>query len=69
MWVQPAGRLSTHSPAFLGAYVQIEGFFSDPVAAPGLARLTSGFWECLRSELSFEAFKPKRSKFYEPEKT
>lgn len=57
-----------HTPAFWGAYVWIEGLFSDPVTAPGLARFTSFFWECLRAELSFEAFKPKRSKFYEPEK-
>lgn len=32
-----------HTPAFGGAFAWIEGFFSDPVTAPGLARLTSGF--------------------------
>lgn len=51
-------------PSLLGSTVRIEGFFSDLVTAPGLARLTLGFWECL----SLEALKFKSPKFYEPEK-
>lgn len=50
------------------SHLWIEGFFSGLVTALGLARLNSVSWECLRAKLRFEAFKPKRSKFYEREK-
>lgn len=59
----------THLP--FGDYIfhlWIKDFFSDPVTGLGLAKLNLVSWECLRAELSFEAFKPERSKFYEPEK-
>lgn len=39
-----------HTAAFWGAYLWIEGFFSDPVTALGLARLNLVLWECLRFE-------------------
>ena len=50
------------------SHLWIESFFSDPVTALGLARLNSVSWECLRAELSCEAFKYTRSKFFQPEK-